>query len=143
MVTLEEVDDEELRQEQPGPIEDSEDDYVDTDSSISDGEDDVTPSESISDRISALKDMVSPSTRRKVTSTWDRSFSVAKISASYTGKFAWALTTSALLVMVPFALAFLEEQQINEQEKEMKAQEAAREGVTPGLQAGEKTAPGF
>lgn len=71
MVKLEEVEDEELNQAQPGPIEESDDDYVDTgkgycsshfvcrriltsfplDSSLSDDEDDdIFPSETISER---------------------------------------------------------------------------------------------
>lgn len=47
------------------------------------------------------------------------------------------LSTSALLLMVPFAFAFSEEQAIMEQEKEMKAQEGLREGLTPGVQGGQ------
>lgn len=37
------------------------------------------------------------------------------------------------MLMVPFAIAFVEEQQIVEQEREMKAREGLAEGVTPGV----------
>lgn len=39
------------------------------------------------------------------------------------------------MLSVPFAIALVEEQQIVEQEKEMKAQESAREVLTPGVGA--------
>ena len=42
------------------------------------------------------------------------------------------------MLMVPFAIAFVEEQQIVEQEKELKAQEGLREGLTPGVPASEQ-----
>lgn len=42
------------------------------------------------------------------------------------------------MLSVPFAIALVEEQQIVEQEKEFKAQESAREALTPGVSTGEK-----
>jgi len=45
------------------------------------------------------------------------------------------LSTGFLMLSVPFAIALVEEQQIVEQEKEMKAQESAREVLTPGVGA--------
>ncbi|KAL9130452.1 MAG: hypothetical protein Q9217_001375 [Psora testacea] len=143
MVKLEEVDDEELDQAQPGPIGDSEDDadYVDTDSSLSDDEeeDDFTaPHESITDRILALRDILPPSTRRTLSTTFSRTSSLAKTTALYGGKSLWVLSTSALMLMVPFAIAFVEEQQIVEQERELKAQEGLREGLTPDVAGAEQ-----
>jgi import receptor subunit TOM22 len=46
------------------------------------------------------------------------------------------LSTGFLMLSVPFAIALVEEQQIVEQEKEMKAQESAREVLTPGVGGG-------
>jgi len=46
------------------------------------------------------------------------------------------LSTSAMMVMVPFAIALVEEQQIMEQEKEMKAREGLGESLTPGVETG-------
>lgn len=40
-----------------------------------------------------------------------------------------------MMLMVPFAIAFVEEQQIVEQEHEMKAREGLAEGLTPGVAA--------
>ncbi len=48
------------------------------------------------------------------------------------------LSTGALMLMVPFAIALVDEQQIVEQEKEMKAREGAGEILTPGVAPGGK-----
>ena len=88
--------------------------------------------------IFALKDILPPSTRRSISNSFSRTSSAAKAAASFGGKGIWVFSTSALLLMVPFALAFVEEQSIIEQEKEMKAQEGLREGLTPGVQGGQE-----
>lgn len=46
------------------------------------------------------------------------------------------LTTGAVMLSVPFAMSMVEEQQFVEQEREMKAQEGAREALVPGLGSG-------
>lgn len=46
------------------------------------------------------------------------------------------LSTSVLLVMVPWAVAYVEEQAIVEQEREMKQREVMGEGVSPGAALG-------
>lgn len=59
--------------------------------------------------------------------------SLTKSTATWGGKGLWVLSTGALMMMVPFAIAFVEEQQIVEQEREMKAREGLAEGMTPGV----------
>ena len=44
-----------------------------------------------------------------------------------TGKTLWVVSTSALLLGVPWALAFSEEQQVQEMEREMRMQQSANE----------------
>jgi len=46
------------------------------------------------------------------------------------------ISTSALVVLVPFALAYTEEQAIVEQEREMKAREGGMEAISPGASMG-------
>lgn len=46
------------------------------------------------------------------------------------------LTTGAIMLSVPFAVCMVEEQAIMEQEREMKAQEGAREALVPGMGTG-------
>ncbi|MCJ1460851.1 mitochondrial import receptor protein [Mycoblastus sanguinarius] len=140
MVQLEEVEDPELDQAQPGPIPDSaydSADFTDTESELSDDDTlTVSPSESLSDRIYALKDILPPRYRRAVTSTLSTSTSALKTGAWWGGKGLWVLSTGALMLMVPFAIAVVEEQQIIEQEKEIKAREGVGEVLTPGVGAG-------
>lgn len=52
------------------------------------------------------------------------------------------LTTGAVMLSVPFAVCMVEEQQIVEQEREMKAQEGAREALVPGMGTGAGTGAG-
>ena len=86
--------------------------------------------------------MVPASTRRKISSGLSNSWAASKSVGLWSGKAAWVVTTSALLVLVPFAMAMTEEQMILEQEKEMKAQEELRGGMTPGVSAGEQAGAG-
>ncbi len=46
------------------------------------------------------------------------------------------LTTGAIMLAVPFAVCAVEEQQMMEQEREIKAQEGAREALVPGMGTG-------
>lgn len=57
-------------------------------------------------------------------------------AALFTGKGLYVLSTSALLVMVPWAMAYVEEQAIVEQERELKQREVMGEGVSPGAALG-------
>ena len=84
-------------------------------------------SESLSDRIFALRDIVPPATRRQISSTSSTAISYAKTLLTWGGKTLFVVSTSVLMVGVPWALAFSEEQQFIEMEKEQKAREAAGE----------------
>ncbi|KAF6222321.1 hypothetical protein HO133_001407 [Letharia lupina] len=140
MVQLEEVEDAELDQAQPGPVGDDydSDDFVDTDSELSDDEiiSSGPPAESITDRLLALRDILPPRYRRALSSTLSSTLSATKTGAWWGGKGLWVLTTGAVMLSVPFAVCMVEEQQIMEQEREMKAQEGAREVLVPGVGAG-------
>jgi import receptor subunit TOM22 len=50
-----------------------------------------------------------------------------KSGVFFSGKALWVISTSALLLGVPWALAFAEEQQVFEMEKEMKMRESGQE----------------
>ncbi|KAI9816860.1 MAG: mitochondrial import receptor protein [Pycnora praestabilis] len=129
MVQLKEVEDEHFAQEQPGPeILDNDDDYyTDTDSEISIESSDEPPSESLTDRLSALIDILPPKQRATLLSTFSTTTSWLKSGLVFGGKGLWVVSTSALLLGVPWALAFAEEQQVLEMEREMKMQQQAGE----------------
>ncbi|KAJ5728994.1 Mitochondrial outer membrane translocase complex subunit Tom22 [Penicillium malachiteum] len=138
MVKLTEVEDEHFVEKPMGTkndallLSDDEDDYTDTDSEISDASDDELEEETIYDRISALKDMVPPSARHTVTSTVDTITSFGKASLSFSGKALWIISTSAFLIGVPWALAYAEEEQYIQMEREQGMIKGANEMLTPG-----------
>jgi import receptor subunit TOM22 len=145
MVELVEVEDESFENKQVGPS-DEEDDYTDTgtfhgtihrksdhsdlhlDSEIStDDEDNIADDETLTDRLLALRDIIPPTTRSYISSTVDSTTGWIKSGLLFSGKTLWIVSTSALLLGVPWALAFAEEQQMVEMEKEMKMRESGQD----------------
>ncbi|KAI1384750.1 mitochondrial import translocase, subunit Tom22 [Hypoxylon trugodes] len=140
MVQLTEVVDEHFQEGQVGPEDD--DDFTDTDSEISNDSDYDPTNESLAERLYALRDIIPPHTRtsinNKVTATTNAISSVL----SFSGKTLWVLSTSALLLGVPWALAWAEEQQVMEMEKEMKMREMGGELLAGGAGADPLALPG-
>ncbi|RAH48280.1 mitochondrial import receptor subunit TOM22 [Aspergillus brunneoviolaceus CBS 621.78] len=128
MVKLTEVEDEHFAQEKPQPSkhnvllasddEEEDDDYTDTESEISTESYEELESETLYDRIYALKDMLPPSARRSLTSTVNTVTSFTKSSVTFSGKALWIISTSAFLLGVPWALAYAEEEQYIQMERE-------------------------
>ena len=125
MVQLEEVPDDELNAAQPGPAKDDEDDW-DTDTGIipypymhparfadilieSDISevDDEAPDETFFDRVAALKDIIPPTYRKRLSNVSSTGYSWASSALSLSGKTLWVVSTSALLLGVPWALGWL------------------------------------
>jgi len=135
MVKLQEVEDEHFAQDQPGPpLEENDDDYyTDTESEITEDEDDECDlEESLADRIAALRDVIPLKQRVAISNTISTTYSWIRGGLVFSGKSLWVISTSALLLGVPWALAFAEEQQMMEMEKEMKLQQSANELLSPG-----------
>ncbi|KAH7380475.1 mitochondrial outer membrane translocase complex, subunit Tom22 [Phaeosphaeria sp. MPI-PUGE-AT-0046c] len=131
MVKLEEVMDEEFVREQEGPHD--EDDW-DTDSESDTSSIGSSPSdETLYERILALQDIIPASTRRSISTKVSTTSSWIKSGLFMGGKTLWVVSTSALLLGVPWALAYSEEQMIVEQERaELMAQRAQNEFMAPG-----------
>lgn len=55
-----------------------------------------------------------------------------RTGASWGGKTLWVVSTSVLMVVVPWTLAFADEAAMADMEREVKAQQAANEVLTPG-----------
>ena len=88
----------------------------------------LEPDESLYERISALQDIIPASTRRSIASKYSTASSWVKSGLLMGGKTLWVVSTSALLLGVPWALAYSEEQMIVEQERaEMMNQRAQNE----------------
>lgn len=88
------------------------------DSEISSESDLEGEGETVYDRLYALKDIVPPSARRNISSSASALTSFAKSSVSFTGKALWVISTSVFLVGVPWALAYAEEEQYIQLERE-------------------------
>lgn len=100
---------------------------MNSESEVSEPDDDDTFDESLLDRLAALQDMVPPSYRKTVANITSTGYSWASSAVSLSGKTLWVVSTSALLLGVPWALAFSEEQQVQEMEREMRMQQSANE----------------
>ncbi|WFD19016.1 mitochondrial import receptor subunit Tom22 [Malassezia caprae] len=144
MVRIEEVQDEtdKIRQQGLDIAEENEDDEweatdAETDDDLSDDDDVeerglVLANESIWDRISALKDILSPSTRANIAKVWKTGSAYGFLGGWVAGKLIWIGVTSALLVGLPFALAVEDESRFAAQEKEIVAQQTGgNAGASP------------
>jgi import receptor subunit TOM22 len=100
-------------------------------SDISDDDDFFDPnSESIYDRVVALKDIVSPKTRSSLSQTLQSAQAWASWGWYSAGSVAWVVSTSALLVGLPLALAIEDETRIVQQEREMQMQSQGQQQVS-------------
>lgn len=90
---------------------------------------DAPDHESLLDRISALVDIVPPSTRHSISSKIAASASFLKSGGKLAGNLVWIVTTSALLVGLPLALSLEDEAKVVAQEKEMLAQQQGAQQV--------------
>ncbi|EED14908.1 mitochondrial import receptor subunit tom22 [Talaromyces stipitatus ATCC 10500] len=144
MVKLTEVEDEHFTTEKPIPTSkdtllmsdnEEDDDFTDTESEISvDSTYDLT-NETLYDRLIALKDIIPPQSRRRIISTVNSITDATKSTFSFSGKALWVISTSAFLLGVPWALAFAEEEQYVQMEREQGMMRGANEMLTPGTNA--------
>ncbi|CAK5269758.1 unnamed protein product [Mycena citricolor] len=79
--------------------------------------------ESVFERISALVDIVPPTTRHAITERVSKTASFVKWGTKRVGNLVWIVTTSALLVALPLALVLEDEAKIVAQERELMEQQ--------------------
>lgn len=87
--------------------------------------------ETFYERLTALVDIVPPTTRHKISSRVSQTAGFFKSSGKLVGNLIWILTTSALLVGLPLALSLEDEAKIVAQEKELLAQQQGAQQVRP------------
>ncbi|RMZ89388.1 hypothetical protein DV736_g3377, partial [Chaetothyriales sp. CBS 134916] len=163
MVRLEEVEDEAFVEKPLGTkddalLADDDDDYTDTgssfspsvstpatntsvpDSEISDSSD-LTPDETLADRIAALKDIIPPKRRAQIAAVTSTAVQATSNTISYGGKGIWVIATTVLLLGIPYALALGEEQQLMEEERQRGLMSEGAEGIiAAGSDQGTKAA---
>ncbi|KAL7417600.1 putative mitochondrial import receptor subunit tom22 [Mrakia frigida] len=147
MVKVEEVKDASFEDEE------NDSDY-ETSSSVGSDDDDAISiassapdeAETLSDRLYALKDMIPPTTRLSISNKLSYTASWVKWSANSAGNVAWVLTTTALMIGLPYALAVEGEAALQAQEKEIYSKEQGQQalmGAPAGAQPTSLTPPGF
>ncbi|KAJ7212219.1 mitochondrial import translocase subunit Tom22 [Mycena pura] len=83
--------------------------------------------ESFLDRLTALVDIVPPTTRHAISDRVSKSASLLKRGGKLAGNLVWILTTSALLVALPLALVLEDEAKIVAQEREILEQQKGQQ----------------
>lgn len=105
-----------------------------TDSEAEDVDDDLLD-ETLLDRLSALRDIVPPPTRAKISNVVGRVRSGVSTVALFGGKGLWAITSSLLLLGIPFMMAVEMEAQAQEEEKALAMQTGGNDILAQGTQA--------
>ncbi|KAB5558461.1 mitochondrial import receptor subunit tom22 [Coniochaeta sp. 2T2.1] len=138
MVQLVEVEDEHFQEAQPGP-EEEEDDYSDTDSEISTDSHFDPQSETLAERLSALRDIIPPTTRGWFWHKYQTTSHIVKTTLLFAGRAAWTISVSALLVGIPYALAVADEQTHLAMEQEQRMREMGGNILTDGVEGGDES----
>ncbi|KAK0646205.1 mitochondrial import receptor subunit Tom22-domain-containing protein [Cercophora newfieldiana] len=88
--------------------------------------------ETLADRLYALRDIVPPTTRGWIWDKVESTTSMVKSTLFFAGRATWAISVSALLVGVPFALAYGEDQNMMAMEQEERMRQMGGELLTAG-----------
>ncbi|ROT38170.1 mitochondrial import translocase, subunit Tom22 [Sodiomyces alkalinus F11] len=131
MVQLVEVEDEHFQSAQPGPEEDDAD-FTDTDSEISEDSDYDPSQETLAERLYALKDIIPPTTRGWIGARFDTGARAVQNTWFYGSRTVWVVCTAALMIGVPLATCWAEDQQIEGMEREYRMREMGSELLTAG-----------
>lgn len=91
--------------------------------------------ETYKDRFLALKDIIPPATRLSLAKKWEKTAALVLKGGNWAGNAVWVVTTSALLVGLPLALAIEDEARIVQQEKEMQMQQSGQQSVSTTISA--------
>lgn len=95
--------------------------------SVSSTGSDAIEKESFVDRLSALVDIIPPTTRHSIYSTLSKGAGALKSGGKFMGNAVWIFSTSALLVALPLALVLEDEAKIVQQEREIIAQQQGQQ----------------
>lgn len=89
--------------------------------------------ESFTERVYALRNIVPATTRGWAWQKVSHGLSAARSAAVTTGSALWIVSVSALIVVVPWALMYAEDQQLAAMEEEQKQREKGGEMLTDGV----------
>jgi len=128
MVKVEIVDEKEASQN--SPYASSSSSRTSSSVSLSSVSSEIPTDETLVDRLAALIDIIPPTTRHSISSKVSQTTSFIFKSGKVLGNIAWVISTTALLVGLPLALALEDEAKIVQQEKEHLAQQQGAQAVT-------------
>lgn len=93
--------------------------------------------ETLLDRLSALRDIIPPKARARISGATSSLVSATSTTVTYGGKSLWVLATSILLLGIPYALALGEEQQYIEEERQRGLMAEGAQGMMQPGQEGQ------
>lgn len=88
------------------------------------------PQETVWERISALRDIIPPSTRRSITQKINTFTTYGGVSLLWGGRAVWVLSTTMLLWGLPYSLAVEDEMRVIQQERDMNPQQHGAQSVS-------------
>ncbi|KAF8322482.1 mitochondrial import translocase, subunit Tom22 [Clavulina sp. PMI_390] len=139
MVKLEEITDADNERKQgvygsaPSSAASSTDSLASVSSTGSDEDDSAEiEKESLTDRLTALVDIIPPKTRHALVQGVSSGASALRTGGRWIGSAVWIFSTSALLVALPLALVLEDEAKIVQQEKEILAQQQGQQMLAAG-----------
>ncbi|KAI9016970.1 mitochondrial import receptor subunit Tom22-domain-containing protein [Gaertneriomyces semiglobifer] len=100
---------------------------------LADDEEDEYEDETLLERITALADIIPPTTRRKITSSVKGLTSNVWGATKWVGSAAWVVATGAMLVVLPVALELEREQFVFQQEAQMRQQQQQAQQMAGGV----------
>jgi mitochondrial import receptor subunit TOM22 len=98
---------------------DDEDEWSDESDDGDDDDEKEIASETLLDRIAALKDIIPAHQRDAIVHTLSKAYSYGTVATFIGGKAAYILITSVLMLGIPYALTLEEDRMIAEQERQM------------------------
>lgn len=112
--------------------------FVDSEISVDSNFD--ADAETMGDRMYALRDIIPPTTRGWIHNRYQAASRFGKTALLFCGRAAWAVSVTALMIGVPFALAYAEEQNLIAMEQEQRMREMGGELLTAGGEKDSSTA---
>jgi len=132
MVKVEIVEEKDQQDSGSSPYASSSSSRTSSSASLSSVSSELSQDETLYDRLTALVDIVPPTTRHTISTRVSKATSLIKRGGKIVGNIVWVVTTSALLVGLPLALSLEDEAKIVAQEQEMMAQQQGAQQMLGG-----------
>lgn len=98
--------------------------------------------ETLTDRLIALRDIIPPKTRARISNAANTVFNASSTGITYGGKGLWVIATSVLLLGLPYMLAVGQEQELMEEERQRTMMMEGASGIMqPDGSANERVQP--